>query len=219
MCWFETILSSLCVRKEHKLKVNTHEPNIYMCALKWYTDKAQPSTWKTHHVHNINTKVIFVLKHNISSTSKTQWRCVNANLLGICSWNFVYSLTSWHDKNSSQSRHRLFTRYSLNLAKRCARWSVTALVSVLLSLLLLLLQFSLFPLSIYLSILILLPEAMCVSEWVCASITSLSVITDDAAQIRNTKFGPQLEKHLGWVPYFFLCVCVCVAVVVVVTFN
>ena len=118
---------------------------------------------------------------------------------------------------SSQSRHRLFTRYSLNLAKGCARWSVTALVSVLLSLLLLLLQFSLFPLSIYLSILILLPEAMCVSEWVCASITSLSVITDDTAQIRNTKFGPQLEKHLGWVPYFFLCVCVCVAVVV--TFN
>ena len=33
-------------------------------------DKSQPNTRKTLHAHNINTKVNFVLKHNISSTSK-----------------------------------------------------------------------------------------------------------------------------------------------------
>ena len=42
-----------------------------MCDLKWYTDKAQPNTWKTHHTLNINTKVNFVPVYNISNTSKT----------------------------------------------------------------------------------------------------------------------------------------------------
>ena len=36
-----------------------------------YSDKAQPTTWRTHHTHNVNTKVNFVFEHNISSTSKT----------------------------------------------------------------------------------------------------------------------------------------------------
>ena len=38
---------------------------------KLYIDKAQPNTWKTHHVLNSNAKVKFVLEHNISSTSKS----------------------------------------------------------------------------------------------------------------------------------------------------
>ena len=41
-----------------------------MCDLKWYTDKAQQNTRKTHHALNINTKFDFVQEHNISSTIK-----------------------------------------------------------------------------------------------------------------------------------------------------
>ena len=63
MCWFETILSSPCAQ-QRKLKVNTHEPNV-----NWNDTQIKHS--QTHHVHNINTKVKFVLKHNVSSTSKT----------------------------------------------------------------------------------------------------------------------------------------------------
>ena len=71
MCWFETSWSSPCAQKQCKLKVNPHKSNIHMCDLSWYTDKAQPNTWKPHHVFNITTKVNFCLEHNISRTSKT----------------------------------------------------------------------------------------------------------------------------------------------------
>ena len=57
---------------DSKLKVIRHEPNVYVCGLKWYKDKTRPNSWKTHHAININTKVNFVLEHKISSTSKTQ---------------------------------------------------------------------------------------------------------------------------------------------------
>ena len=48
-----------------------------MWGLKWYTDKAQSNTWKTRHMHIINTKVIFLPEQNISSTFQTQWRFVH----------------------------------------------------------------------------------------------------------------------------------------------
>ena len=41
-----------------------------MCDLNWYKHKAQ-NIRKTHHTLNVNTKVNFVLEHNISRTSKT----------------------------------------------------------------------------------------------------------------------------------------------------
>ena len=72
---FEFTMCSITV-----LTQNKH--TLTQCEHKWYTYKAQPDTWKTHYVLNINTKVNFVLKHNISSTSKIQW-CFNANMLGM----------------------------------------------------------------------------------------------------------------------------------------
>ena len=102
MRWFETILSSSCARSQRKLKLNTHEPNIYMCDLKWYTDKAELNIWKTHNVLNINTKVNFVPEHNISSWSKIH---SNAPWTPIC-WDHNYFIIvciwvlTWHVYNN-----------------------------------------------------------------------------------------------------------------------
>ena len=68
------------------LKVNTQDPNIYICDLKWYTDKAQPNTWKAYHVFNINTKINFVLEHNIPTTRRTH---SDASWSPIC-WDILW---------------------------------------------------------------------------------------------------------------------------------
>ena len=67
MCWFDTMLSSPCARYQRKLKVNTHETNIYRCDLKWYTDKThgKDTMCSTCAQHVLNTEVNFVLENNI----------------------------------------------------------------------------------------------------------------------------------------------------------
>ena len=63
--------------------------------IKWDTTKSQPNNWKTHNALNINTKINFVLEHNISSTNKTHR---DAPWMRIC-WDYsVFSGFFWvHD--------------------------------------------------------------------------------------------------------------------------
>ena len=70
-------------------KLNTHEPNIYMRELKWYTDKEQPNTLKLHHASNINTK---------------DERAIGDCLLAKICWS-VYKTETWISDSQSNLLH------------------------------------------------------------------------------------------------------------------